>query len=1008
MIHYATKLIPSMRRRLFLLFLPSIYAPVSIANEALWNCAQNKDNKEWVCVGEKKTADKASVVKAPAKVQEESSVKGEQSAPVEAVDQSAGSGLARKAPEGARAGTASDENTQPTVSKPERAMAQPSPTENAVIESSTTDKLPVSTKKDKRKVTVASKSVAQSPVDSDATKLLQTETNRPGWSCDAKAADKNWNCKLVGADPKGQARIMASYEPGASLLTPAFDYNEEQTFSNLKSQLKYDPWQNCAAPKGTKPSFVPGKDLREETPLDINSDYAEILDNEIYSYNGNVEMTRADQHSVSKKATYDNVSETLDLQGSVYYNEDELALHSESASLNLASDQIKLRDALFISPAAPLRGRAKTIYRENASLTRYKAVAYTSCRPGNQDWVVHATELKMNKTTGQGAAKNAWLEFKGNPVFYTPYLSFPIDNRRLTGFLAPSFGHTQRGGFSLAVPFYWNIAPNYDATIRPRYLANRGAILGGGFRYLTEMSKGTNNFEFMPNDSLLNKPRYMAALKNDTQFTTHIRSNFDLNYASDKDYFSDLGNALSTSTYSSYLISQANLGYLNKGVSLRGHVDSYQSINKAVTSAGLPYRRLPQVNLNLKHSFDFMPLDTSMDAEYVYFQHSTLTNAQRTNAKPSVSFPMKSPGAFLIPKASLQHTDYVITSQGAGLDPACLFNTTIQCLNNSSGGVRAYNNISRTLPIFSADSGLYMEKNLDFSNRAYLHTLEPRLFYLYIPNTNQQDIPIFDTALNDFSFNSMFLENRFSGIDRVQDANQVTAALTTRLIDAKSGKEKLKLSVGEIAYFRAREVTLPGYPVETDKLSNLVTELNAELTDHISLTSGVQYNPYLNNVPRHSAALHYLNKPDANKPGEIFNLGYRYRKNIIIPTAPGTRPYDIFQTDVSIHWPVYKEWSAVGRWTYSILNKATQESFIGVEKENCCWTFRFIGRRWINGISLTANNPNLPSNPFVVDATGVPQTGVFFEIELKGLTGVGEKLDQFFDQQIYGYRKAKQ
>jgi len=212
-------------------------------------------------------------------------------------------------------------------------MAQPVPADNAEIESSTADTPPVRTKKDTRKVTVASKSVALPPVDPAATKLLQTDTNRPGWTCDAKAADKNWNCKLAGADPKGQARIIESYEPGTSLLTPAFDHNEEQTFSNLKSQLKYDPWQNCAAPKGTKPGFVPEKDLRDSTPLDINSDYAEIFDNEIYSYVGNVEMTRADQHSVSRKASYDNVSETLDLQGSVYYSDEELALHSESASL---------------------------------------------------------------------------------------------------------------------------------------------------------------------------------------------------------------------------------------------------------------------------------------------------------------------------------------------------------------------------------------------------------------------------------------------------------------------------------------------------------------------------------------------------------------------------------------------------------------------------------------------------------------------------------------------------
>ena len=305
---------------------------------------------------------------------------------------------------------------------------------------------------------------------------------------------------------------------------------------------------------------------------------------------------------------------------------------------------------------------------------------------------------------------------------------------------------------------------------------------------------------------------------------------------------------------------------------------------------------------------------------------------------------------------------------------------------------------------------------MNFSNRSYLHTLEPRLFYLYIPKTDQSNIPIFDTSFYDPSFNSLFLENRFSGLDRVGDANQLTAALTTRLVDAKTGREKLKLSVGQIAYFQDRKVNLdvgnplppsykeplPGYFPDTDKFSNLVGELGAGLTDHVSLSSGAQWNPHLNRVVRHNAFLHYI-----NEPGEIVNVGYRYRKNTIIPDASGKRLYDIINSDVSAHWPVYNDWSVVGRWTYSLLNNSTQESFFGVEKENCCWRFRVIGRRWINSLT-TSPNPTIPNAP-VIDptATGISQIGVFFQIELKGLTGIGEKLDQFFTQQIYGYQAPK-
>ncbi len=993
-----------MRRRLLLVFLPFFYAPASVANEALWNCAQSKDSKEWVCVGEKKSADKAAATPAPVA----EPVKELPLPPTKAV-----------------------ENTQVPVAEPIKTVgSQPAPTEPIGPEPT-----PVSVEPEKSTQQVNVEPKLIKPAPADAKKMVQTEANRPGWTCGAKAAGESWDCKLVGEDPKGQARVAETAETaeqGVSLLTPTFTRGEEQTFSNLRSQLKYDPWQHCQIPNAAKARFTPEKGFRPTSPLDINSDYAEVFDNEIYTYTGNVEMTRADQRSVSNKASYDTVSETLDLQGSVYYSEDELALHSESASLNLASDRAKLREALFISPATPLRGRAKTIYRENDFLTRYKEVAYTSCRPGNQDWLVHASELKINKSTGQGGAKNAWVEFKGTPVFYSPYLSFPTDNRRLSGFLAPSFGNTQRGGFTLSAPYYLNIAPNYDATLRPRILSKRGVILGGTTRYMNEITNGFASLEFMPHDSIRNKSRYLAAVRNNAQFSPHISSNLDLNYVSDKDYFSEMGNALSVSTYSSFLYSQANLGYATDGVSLRGHVDNYQSIDKAITNSGLPYRRLPQINLNLNHAFSFIPLNTFMDTEYTYFQHNTLINGQRTNIKPFVSLPLQTASAFITPKLSLQHTQYALSNP--------------QIASSSSS-------LSRTLPIFSTDSGLYLEKDVNFSNRPYLHTLEPRLFYLYIPRTDQNNIPIFDTALYDPSFNSLFLENRFSGTDRIQDANQLTAAITTRLVNSKSGLEKLKFSVGDIIYFQNRTVNLPGYQEtalyslpdnlnpkacdfsadllcyrpaisgyspDTDSFSNMVAELNAGLTDHVSLSSGAQWNPHLNQFVRHNAMLHYINKPETNKPGEIFNVGFRYRKNTTIP-VPQVRsnageafrdivekPYDIFQSDVSVHWPIYNDWSAVGRWTYSLLNNSTQESFFGLEKENCCWTFRFVGRRWINSLNLNQNqNFNQNNNTPIIAATGVSQTGVFFEVELKGLTGIGEKLDSFFEKQIYGYQKSQ-
>jgi LPS-assembly protein len=279
---------------------------------------------------------------------------------------------------------------------------------------------------------------------------------------------------------------------------------------------------------------------------------------------------------------------------------------------------------------------------------------------------------------------------------------------------------------------------------------------------------------------------------------------------------------------------------------------------------------------------------------------------------------------------------------------------------------------------------------------------------LYIPRTNQNDIQVFDTAVYDMWFNTLFRENRFSGIDRMQDANQVTAAISSRLIDETTGKERAKFSLGNIFYFQNREVQAPYYvqtvdsagnpilqtftpPTDTTRFSNVIGELSAHINDHVAIDSGVQFDPYQSEISRGKAVLHLTNKPN-----EILNLGYRYRK--ISPTIVPNRANDIIQSDVSFHYPVYDNWSAIGRWQYSLLYNSTQESFFGVEKENCCWRFRVVGRRYINNLNVFYNG---------ADVQGTSQTGIFFQVELKGLTGIGEKLDTFLEQNIYGFRATQ-
>ena len=788
--------------------------------------------------------------------------------------------------------------------------------------------------------------------------------NQEGWTCAPNQENSTWDCHLVGTNPKGEAKIVAEDETRFRLIAPAFDLKQERTFKNLRKEFPFDPWQQCSAPGRPKQKLIPRKGLRETSPLEIEADYSEVFDKKISSFIGNVDMTRADQHLQADMASYDSGADMMDTQGNVYYSEDGLALFSNTAVLKLANDKAVLRDVLFESLTGPYRGSAEVAYKDSKSLSRYKEAAYTSCAPGNQDWVIHAAKLKTNKDIGEGSATNAWLEFKGVPVLYTPYINFPIDDRRKSGFFAPSLGRTSKSGFQLTTPYYWNIAPNYDVLFRPRYLQTRGPLFAADMRYLTEMTQGSVGIEFMPYDTSRKTSRFLGAIRNTSTFLPNLTANADLNYVSDKDYLYELGTALSIAD-SRYVQSRANLNYNIEGLSFAAQFQGYQTIDNTIPVAYRPYQKIPQLNLDLNHSFEFMPVDLALNNEFVYFYRNNIVSGQRLDIKPSITMPLRSASGFLTPKLSLEHTQYFLENQ----EP-------------NSAKI-----IGRTLPIASLDSGLFLEQEFQSGDNSFLHTLEPRAFYLYVPYAKQDNNPIFDTSLNDFSFASIFRENRFSGHDRVQDANQLSLGLTSRLLDAKTGQEYLKLGIGEVIYFKDRKVNLPGYTDDmnyliggytaaTNRFSNLVTEVSGTINEHFSYFAGTQWDPYRNRFPRANVGLQFVNQPE-----QIINLNYSYREG------------QIGQTDVSFRWPLLDDWYLMGRWLYALNFNATKESFIGLEKDSCCWRFSIIGRRFSNALSNTVESKL--------------QTGIFVQLELKGLGSFGDKVDQFLERNIMGYSRPQ-
>ena len=812
-----------------------------------------------------------------------------------------------------------------------------------------------------------------------------TEGQTPGWTCQSGAGKQGWNCNLVGPEPAGQEQVVTDSPSSFRLLTPAFNHNQELTFQHLRSEFDQDPWQGCENWSGRKrKSNGVSTAARDNAVTDVTADFSESFQGEVLNFAGNVDLVRADQHLQADQASYDTVAESMDAQGNVTYREGSLALASDTVSLKMNTDEARMRNAMFIAGDGPLRGRAAAIFRDNKSLSRYNETEFTSCAPGNQDWVIHSSRLKIDRESGQGSAKNAWLEFKGAPLIYTPYISFPIDKRRLSGFLTPTWGSTQRSGFYVAAPFYWNIAPNVDTIITPRYFSGRGEMLSNKMRYLTEISQGTLGAEFMPTDQKLHTSRYSVSFKDKSVYTPHLNSLIDVNFVSDKTYFNDLNNALGVQR-NSFLHSQGNLIYNTTDLTVSGGIQHYQTVDPTIISTAVPYDVLPRLNLKFNHNFDSLPLRVGMDGQYSDFSHPTLVNGQRMVLWPSISTPFESSAGFFIPKFSVQSTQYQLSNQ------------TVPGLTAS---------INRTLPIFSVDSGLMVEKSMNIADNAYNNIIEPRLFYLYIPRKNQSDIPIFDTTAYDINFNSLFRENSYSGYDRLQDANQITMAASSRYINTKTGLEPLKASLGQIFYFQDRTVTLTSLnqtnltpvPLQTSKTSNIIGEISGQIDEHLSYLTGAQWNAQDNRFARGQAVLKYRNQPD-----RIFDIGYRYRSATANPLiAPSlvsgstSALATISLADASFRWPLFDEWVMLGRWQYSLNFNKTTESFVGLEKENCCWRFRFIARRYINGATTTSY---VPSNL-------TPETAFFVQLELKGLSGFGDDVDTFLQTNLNGYHRA--
>lgn len=594
------------------------------------------------------------------------------------------------------------------------------------------------------------------------------------------------------------------------------------------------------------------------------------------------------------------------------------------------------------------RGDAEMILFEGPDKKHLKNTRYTTCDVGVDDWYIKAKDIILDGYTQSAAAKNATIEFKGMPILYTPYLSFSFSGQRESGLLTPTIGSTSKSGFEILAPYYWNISPNMDATLATRYLSKRGVQLQGEFRYLNAHSSGIDSLEYLNNDQQTGDTRYYANLKHKQDLGNGWSTGYDLEKVSDNKYFSELSTHI-TSTSRINLPQGANVAYADEVWQFSGQVQKYQTLD----GISYPYQVLPQLNLTASKDWDIVT--TNLSSQYTYFDRDTSATLAATGSRavlyPSISVSLLKPYGFFTPKIGVKTTSYRLNNNDFTVNGATV--------NNNSP--------TNSVPILSVDSGLYFDRQVNIVKNSYTQTIEPRMYYVYIPYRNQDQLPVFDSALADLNFVTLFNENKFTGNDRINNANQLSLALTTRMIDSDSGDERISATLGQRFYFTDQKVAMPGAISTKRNSSDVISGLTARLSSKWNLDTFLEYSPDTSNITRSNLSAHY--SPEA---GKVFNFGYRYTDSLLE------------QFDLSGQWPLGHGWYGVGRWNYSMREHKPIEGLAGVEYDAGCWQARSVIQR-------------------VSTATAKANYALFFQLELSGLASIGSNPLKLLKRDIPGF-----
>ena len=752
--------------------------------------------------------------------------------------------------------------------------------------------------------------------------------------------------------------------------------------------------------------------------MHAEADDARHIKSETTTLTGNVVLGEQTQEIRSPKVIRNEATQTAEIFGPLILRDKGLLVTGESATSNLADGSATVNESTFLIHQAGFRGEASTFERTSDNRMLLDDTTFTRCDPGSNAWAVNSEDLELKPDEGYGIARNVTIRVKDVPLIYSPYLRFPLNDERQSGFLSPGLGHDSDGGTDVIIPYYFNLAPNYDLTYQLRSLWKRGLIHDFHGRHLSKRTENELNIGYIYGDETFDEReiegqldangnqlpfeeqnRWYLSLRHDGDWSQSLSSSINYNVVSDTAYVEDIGGEFGNSL-SSYLDSNSSalsgtrtasldkrgsIRYRAGGFSNTLSLQAYESLNP---DRAPQYERLP--SLTTTWGEDFGPIETDVRLNYTFWDrdNSDLSSraaiiGERAVADVEASWPFRNSWGFITPTAGLIHRKYQLDDEPSS----------------------SRSNPEITTGRFSLDTGLIFDRFFKFRGTDMQQTLEPRVYYLYVEDDFQDDLPDFDSSFATQSYSSLFRDNRFSGYDRIGDAQRISLGVTTRFLNERSGDELFRFSIGQIYFLKDSSVILGssrGVDPTADE-SPLFLQARYHFGSNFSVNGTYQWEPDVNRSNRGTFSLKY-----SDRLQRIVNINYTYVAPEI-RRATLTRKSE--ESDINLIWPITNNWSTIGKWNFGWDDNRTIEAFAGLEYNDCCWKARLVWRRFLKSprnVTELVEDPGNPGNFVLVTELKTPSdVGIFFEFQLKGLAMLGGRLDSLLEDAIPGYRRRE-